>query len=306
MEKERFLSLSTPEIARYLRRLPPKVCAFPINGTRRWFMLEQPEGDYLDVMCKTHVDLYRMFFDHGINILLTPAFGPDLIERGDEYAQIAAAGLARLASHPNFLNFYDEYDVRVRFYGDYLKFFAGTEFEHLGELFEKAMEATQDHQHYRLYYGVCAQDAVQTTAELSIHHYLKNGRVPDKNKVIEMYYGEYVPPLDIFIGFDKFCAFDTPLITSGNEDLYFTVSPSLYFTETQLREILYDHLYTRRAEETDYSAMTPEDWDVMRRFYDTNQGKTLGVGAKQMHGEFWYPLPQVALPDEFLEPTLQD
>jgi adenosine tuberculosinyltransferase len=299
MKKECFLSLPTPEIAHYLRQLPPKVCAFPINGTRRWFMLEKPAGDYLDVMCRTHIDLYRMFFDHGVDTLLTPAFGPDLIGRGNDYTQIAAKGLARLANHQDFLNFYDEYDVRVRFYGDYRKFFAGTDFEYLGDIFDSAAEATQDHQRHRLFYGVCAQDAVQTTAELSIHHYLKNGRVPDKNKLIELYYGEYVPPLDIFIGFDKFCAFDTPLVANGNEDLYFTVSPSLYLTETQLREILYDHLFTRRAEETDYSEMMREDWNVMRRFYDANQGKTLGIGAKQPHGEFWYPLPQVTLPEEF-------
>lgn len=306
MDKERFLNLPTPEIAHYLRQMPPKVCAFPINGTRRWFMLEQPGGDYLDVMCQTHIGLYRMFFDHGVDTLLTPTFGPDLIERGNDYTQIAAAGLARLANHRDFLNFYDEYDVRIRFYGDYRKFFAGTEFEYLCDLFDDAAEATQDHRQHRLFYGVCAQDAIQTTAELSIHHYLKNGRVPDKNKLIELYYGEYVPPLDIFIGFDKFCAFDTPLVTTGNEDLYFTVSPSLYLTKTQLREILYDHLFTRRAKETDYSEMMRKDWDVMRRFYDANQGKTLGIGAKQVHGEYWYPLPQVTLPDEFLEPALQD
>jgi tuberculosinol/isotuberculosinol synthase len=306
MEKERFLSLPSSEIARSLGQMLPKVCAFPINGTRRWFMLEQPTGDYLDVMCRTHINLYRMFFDHGIDTLLTPAFGPDLIERGSDYTQIAIKGLARLANHQDFLNFYDEYDVRVRCYGDYRKFFTGTDFEYLCDLFDEVSETTQNHQKHRLFYGVCAQDAVQTTAELSIHHYLKNGRVPDKNKLIELYYGEYVPPLDIFIGFDKFCTFDTPLITTGNEDLYFTVSPSLYFTETQLREILYDHLYTRTSKETDYSEMTREDWDVMRRFYDTNRGKTLGIGAKQARGEFWYPLPQVTLPDEFLEPVLQD
>jgi len=306
MEKERFLSLSTAEIANVLRQMMPKVCAFPINGTRRWFMLEQPPGDYLDVMCQTHIDLYRMFFNHGVDTLLTPAFGPDLIERGNDYAQIAVAGLERLATHPDFLSFYDAYDVRVRFYGDYRKFFAGTEFEGLCDSFDSATEATQDHQRHRLFYGVCAQDAVQTTAELSIHHYLKNGRVPDKDKLIELYYGEYVPSLDFFIGFDKFCAFDTPLITTGNEDLYFTVSPSLYLTEAQLREILYDHIYTRRSKETDYSEMTAENWNVMRHFYDANRGKTLGIGAKQAHGEFWYPLPQVTLPEEFFEPTLQD
>jgi hypothetical protein len=53
---------------------------------------------------------------------------------------------------------------------------------------------------------------------------------------MEMYYGEYVDRE--FSRVHKFCSFDMPVV--GNEDLYFTVNPSLYLGEQQLREILYD------------------------------------------------------------------
>jgi tuberculosinol/isotuberculosinol synthase len=81
-----------------------------------------------------------------------------------------------------------------------------------------------------------------------------------------------------------------PLIATGNEDLYFTVSPSPYFTQKQLRDILYDHIYLRHTDE-------PEDWFVMKEFYQTNIGRTMGVGAE--HKGIWYPLPQVELPTAF-------
>jgi hypothetical protein len=81
-----------------------------------------------------------------------------------------------------------------------------------------------------------------------------------------------------------------PLLALGEEDLYFTVTPSFYLSERQLRDILYDHLYTRRVEEGD-------NWAVMKEFYRVNMNKTLGVGA-QREG-FWYPLPQVNLPLDF-------
>jgi hypothetical protein len=305
--KDTFLALPSASIKRLVHEAGSKVWAFPINGTRRWFALEHadqvsdnPISAYLDITGKSHIDLYRLFFDYGVETLLAPVFGPDLTGRGDDYTQMAADGLARLATHPNFLSFYREYGVRVRFYGDYRKFFASTPFDYLPDLFDEATANTCHHQQHRLFFGVCAHDAVETTAELGIRYYNQHGKSPDKQALIEMYYGEYVPPLNLFIGFDKFCVFDTPLLTTGNEDLYFTISPSLYFTEDQLREILYDHLYTRRAEETDYSDMSPDDWELMRDFYDLNNGKTLGVGAKQHHGEFWYPLPQVELPAEFL------
>ncbi len=40
-----------------------------------------------------------------------------------------------------------------------------------------------------------------------------------------LYYGEYVAPVDLFVGFDKFCTFDMPLIATGDEDLYFHGQP---------------------------------------------------------------------------------
>ena len=90
-----------------------------------------------------------------------------------------------------------------------------------------------------------------------------------------------------------------PLVATGNEDLYFTIAPSLYLTEKQLRAILYDHLYTRPESETDYSNTTPEAWTFMKDFYRTNQGKTFGIGTRHKQGGFWYPLPQVEFPDHF-------
>ena len=95
---------------------------------------------------------------------------------------------------------------------------------------------------------------------------------------------------NIFIGFDRFSAFDMPLVAIGDEDLYFTVSPTLYMTQTQLREILYDHIYARRGLD-DYSDVDAEKWEKMRQYYQANHGRTLGVGTN-ING-IWYPTPQV-------------
>ena len=66
MDLEVFQSLSASEIAELVRSSGSKVCVFPINGTRRWFMLEHtvPEGAdwatvYCDVSAERHIDLYR-------------------------------------------------------------------------------------------------------------------------------------------------------------------------------------------------------------------------------------------------------
>jgi hypothetical protein len=254
---------------------------------------------YLDVVCRRHIELYQMFFEHGIHTLLTPVFGPDLMEPGDSYMQLVANELARPATHPEFISFYQTYGVRVRFYGDYRKYLKPTRHAHLVDQFDEATLKTQTHNRHRLLFGMFAHDAAETIADLAIEYYHQHQRAPNKRALIEMYYGEYVEPVDLFIGFDRFTAFDMPLVATGDEDLYFTVSPSPYFTQRQLREILYDHLYNRHDAEPHYRDMTPEDWELMRDFYRANLGKTQGIGIKHKRGGYWYPTPQVERPSGF-------
>ena len=307
MDAERFRNLTTAEVAQHVRAAGPKTCVFPINGTRRWFMLEHTSQQqdlvsaYLDISVRRHIELYRLLFDHGVDTLLAPIFGPDLMERGEDYMQMAAEGLARLAASPDFLDLYQTHRVRVRFYGDHRKFFAPTAYAYLSNLFDDVTAKTASHDRYRLFFGVCAHDATETIAELAVQYHTQNGHLPDKRTLVSLYYGEHVSPVDFFIGFDKFCSFDMPLVATGNEDLYFTISPSPYLTKEQLRDILYDHLYTRHVDETDYLDMTSEDWELMRTFYHANMGRTLGVGTRQQRGGYWYPLPMIQLPEGFAE-----
>jgi hypothetical protein len=293
-------------VARLVRAAGPKVCVFPVNGTRRWFMLEHAaeaeEGfaaSYLATMVRRHIELYRLLFEHGLDTLLTPIFGPDIMARGEDYVRMATEGLTRLATQREFLEFYEQYRVRVRFYGDYVKFFETTPYAHLSDLFDAATARTLAHDRHRLFFGLFAHDATETVAELAVRYHAEHGRVPDKGALVEMYYGESVGAVDLFIGFDRFCTFDMPLVATGDKDLYFTVSPSPYLTQRQLRDILYDHLYARREGDPDYAAMQPDDWAVMKGFYRANLGRTLGVGARQKRGDFWYPRPQVELPANF-------
>ncbi|MDY6876003.1 MAG: diterpene synthase [Chloroflexota bacterium] len=297
MKLGEFQRLSTKDVARMVCKAGAKTCVFPVNGTRRWFMLEHPSAQmediasaYLDITSRRHIELYQLLFDHGLNTLLTPAFGLYHVERGEDYMRMAAKGLARLATWPDFLDFYKAYGVRVRFYGDHRKFLGPTPYAYLSDLFDETTARTLAHDRYRLFFGVFAHDPTETIAELATRHYVEHGHVPGKRTLVEMYYGEYVEPADLFIGFSKFRAFDMPLVTTGTTDLYFTISPSPYLTRRQLRAIIYDHLYTRRGE-ADYSAMDSNDWTCMRAFYQANLENTLGIGTK--HRGVWYPLSQV-------------
>ena len=301
MNLETFQNLPTEEVAQLVREASPKVCVFPINGTRRWFALEHPEEAakgsmeaYFQITGQRFIELYKLFFDHGIDTLLTPTFGPELLERGEDYQRMMIPALVWFAQNQSFLDFYDTYNVRVQVYGDTKRYFQGTPYAPALDAYNKLTRRTADHKHYRLFIGICAHDATETVAEISIRFHQEHGRPPNRHEIIEAYYGEYVEPVDIFIGFDRPTSFDMPLIAIGSEDLYFTISPSPYLNTHTLRAILYDHLYTRQMDETSYIDLSPEDWAWMKSFYHLNLYNVLGIGAKRRG--IWYPLSQVKQP----------
>jgi tuberculosinol/isotuberculosinol synthase len=292
---ERFLELPTADIAARVRATGHKVCVFPVNGTRRWFLLEH--GDkidkdffepYMEESIKNHVLLCKMLFDHGIETILAPVFGRELMHRGDEYTKrVGIDGLVRTATDKTYRDFFEQYNVRVRFYGDYRDVLSGTDYEYALKSIFELTEATKQNTRFHLFFGVFADEATETIARLSVEHYLAHGSVPDHEALIRKYYGEDLPPVSLFIGFDKFSAFDMPLLASGGEDLYFSVSPSPYMTERQLRAILYDHIYVRRIPEPDYTKLTRDELDWLRSYYHHNQDLALGVGKLQFN--IWLP-----------------
>jgi tuberculosinol/isotuberculosinol synthase len=301
MRLDEFISFTESEMLAHTQEFGPKVCVCPINGTRRWFTLEHAgtnyedaESGYLDTVTKAYIQFFTLFYEHGIQTLLIPSFGPDLLERGEEYVRMAVKGFEMVTKHDLFLEFYREFDVQVRFYGNYAQYFDQTEYQYLIDDFERIAQETADHRSHRLFWGLFANDATEAVGKIAIEHYKEFNRAPNRKEIVTAYYGTYVEPVDLFLGFDKFSAFDMPLLATGNEDLYFTVSPTLYLTKEQLRTILYDHIYSRK-EMDDYPDMSGEEWDQMRTFYAINKGNTQGIGAKK--GNIWYPLSQVEIPE---------
>ncbi len=308
MNRESFRKLPREHVAHLLKGRHSQTAAIAVNGTRRWFILEYgllPEDhpqQYLDAMSRAYIRLCRLFFSVGITTLVMPVFGPELAGRGASYRSMAAAGLAHLAADPTLLHFYAAEGVRVHCYGDYRTYFQDTPEAYLSDLLDGLAPQTASHSDYRLFLGVCGEMATEQLIRLGAAHAQQTGRLPDQRKLVELYYGEDVAPIAMFIGFDQFCMFDVPLLTTGAEDLYFTVAPSPYLNEAQLRDILYDHLFMRRTSK-DTANLGGIDLQAMRRFYAANRHATLGVGIR--HGGVWYPLP-IAEMSDFASPLAEE
>jgi adenosine tuberculosinyltransferase len=288
---ERFLQLSNEEVADIVKSNGTKVCVFPFNGTRRWFLLEhsnelvaQAEA-YVETTIQGYVRVYKLLFEHGIETVLAPVFGKEILTRGETYMKMIGDSMKLLSDHPEFAAFYNEYGVRVKFYGDYRKELEA-QYSHITEAFDSVTTRTLRHDKHVLLYGVFATDATQNVAELSIEYYRRHNRIPSKDELVRMYYGEEIVKADLFIGFEKFAAFDYPLLQSGNESLYFTIAPSLYMTQTLLRKILHDHIYQRPTVELDYDHLTEQERASLREYYHLRRDDAFGIG--RMVDGIWY------------------
>ena len=293
---EDFLQLSTEEVAALVKEATtPKVCVFPVNGTRRWFLLEHAEKikddffeAYMNVSIQNHVELCAMLFDHGIDTILAPVFGRELMHRGNEYTRrVGIDGLVRTATDKSYREFFEQYNVKVRFYGDYRDVLTGTPYEYALNSIYEVTEATKQHTSVRLFFGVFADEITDTISRLAVEHYLTQGSIPDKQTLIRKYYGDDISPVNMFIGFDKFSVFDMPLLATGEEDLYFSLSPSPYMTQYQLRAILYDHLYVRPTPEPDYTKLSGDELNWLRDYYRKNKDYAFGVGKLKFN--LWFP-----------------
>lgn len=293
IDREKFLSLSSEEIANIVRSGGSRVCVLPFNGTRRWFLLEHGRDfkedaaqRYVEVTIEATIRACKLVFDHGIDTFIMPVFGGEIMHRGDEYMREIGAAMTLIATHPALLEFYREYDIRVHFYGDYRKQLANTPYAHVSRIFDEAAHQTSQHKSRRLFYGVCGDDATETIGELAVGYYKEHGVAPSRRQLIEMYYGEYIEKADIFIGYEKFNVFDYPMLGWGEESLYYMAAPSFYLDKTLLRKILHDYLYLRPVQDPDYFTMPEEDFEAMRHFYQVNREVAFGIG--EMRGGIWY------------------
>jgi len=219
-----------------------------------------------------------MLYEHGIDTILSPAFGSELLERGEQYANAALTQGLPMLGRPGFMDFYKQYDVRVLFYGNYRPALDKPIYAPVLDVLGNISKQTSSHTTRRLFFGLFAEDATQQVGNLAVDFNLRENRPPERAELVSLYYGEYIQPATLFIGFEKPAVFDYPLLGLGNESLYFSVAPTPYLTEGGLRKILYDHLYQRNIKDPNWENLPESEAEALRSYYRREQDTILGVG----------------------------
>src|SRR5215510_5311397 len=108
-----FLELSNLEVAKIVQDKRQTTCVFPFNGTRRWFALEHKDKiqknfieNYIEETTKAYVYTYKLLFEHGMENVVAPVFGSEILNRGEAYMEQIGAQMALVAKHPAFTSLY--------------------------------------------------------------------------------------------------------------------------------------------------------------------------------------------------------
>ena len=286
---DEFLQLPTSQVAEMIRGL---TVGFPIDGTRRWFLLHYPTvwnvEEYKDLTGKRYVQEFAMLFDHGVETLLVPAFGGELLSRGQEYVREMMEGMTRLAQHPTFTDFYRDYNVRVRFYGDWRRQVKGLPgAEKLAAALE-GCAATQHTGSRCLLYGLWADDILVSLVDDLAR--TRSAQAPvefTRDAIVTRYYGEHVKPTDIYIGFGRPTVFDVPMLVTSQTDLYYTVVPSLDLDARLFRMIVWDHFVGRWTQQ-EWDGLSARDFKALEAFYEVHHDTVLGLGEIDPPTGIWH------------------
>ena len=284
---DEFLELPTPQVAEMIRGL---TLGFPIDGTRRWFLLNHPDvwdvEEYKQLTTEQYARVFAMLFDHGVETILVPAFGGELLSRGEEYVREMMDGMTRLAQAAAFTDFYRDYNVRVRFYGDWRRQVKGLPYS---EALTSALDtcaATQHTGSRRIFYGLWADDILVSLVDDLARS--RNEPIEfTREAIVTRYYGEYVKPTDIYIGFGRPTVFDVPMLVTSQTDLYYTVAPSLDLDARLFRMIVWDHCVGRWTQQS-WDDLTEADLAALKAYYASQHEAVLGLGLVDAATGVWY------------------
>ncbi|MBI1879655.1 MAG: hypothetical protein HYR94_15780 [Chloroflexi bacterium] len=239
-----------------------------LNGTRRWFLSQNKDwADYAKTTGLAHRQLCQLLYDHGLQTLIQPLLGYDLLERGHDYLKMAVEyGLAELTK-PAYRNWYHQTEICVTFYGNWSNVLSELGFDEVTDLLKLVAE-TSNYNKQKLLLGAFADEDLDNIVRMAQD-------VSQGEELLKRYYGQPVGPVDLIIGSGQPVIWDLPLLDINKANLYFIQAPTFCLSRENLRQILYDHLYQRINDDALYDNMTTEEW---RRV------EVLGIGQRTEKG----------------------
>ncbi len=318
--KEEFMALSSKEIASIVKKEGrPKVGVYLIDGTRRagfLFYNLKPQSENFEKKLYNNINplflhQIKIILTHGLQTLFIPIFKHENLDRKKEWLDKAIEnGVRPVFQGEKWLDFYNEYDIKVKIYGD-LDYIKKCGYSKLVDWAMELEKNTSHHKTHRIYWGLaCSNNFEQKRLfDLGINFYKEFGRHPNSDEKIKLYFGENVDEVDILIRSTEIRDSDLqpPIISGKKTQMYFLVAPNdISFNENVFKEILFDFLYCRTNifGNRMYYDEDLENVDIkaLQQYYELNKHLIIGIGNRI--GKFWIPYLNIKIPKKLKKDKL--
>lgn len=300
IDQDTFLKMPAPEIANLiLAQKRPQLGVFVPDGSRRLVLAltdVDPSSESFYRLSATLPARYlleslKVFFSHGLPTLLVPILSSSVLKRGGRYNRLTAlTGLELLFASDEWLQFYQEYDIRVRVYGN-LSLLHGSECQPALDWIEATVQKTAVHQTHTLYFAIGESATLgEGVAEMGVRFFQENGRLPTLPEQICYYYGEPLPTADFFIMTSKMSGMGAlpRFLVNGDTELYFLPAAGAMGLNTHTwRLILHDMLFARMGLHGKHvqEALSGAERAALNAIYHDEMQSVIGLG--EQIGNIW-------------------
>lgn len=292
---EEFLDLSSAAIRKIVvQKNKPRVGVFVADGNRRLVMCRtrvDPTSDefyheYARFFTSSLKKTLGLFFDHGLQTLFFPLFGPSLVERKNQFQTLTIPAVYKeIFQTSNWLQFYKDKGIRIKAYGD-LSQLAKIDALNLDMEagIRQAVEKTAANSPHTLFFGFMSDNTpgFEMPGQI-IDFYNTHRRTPSQEEMLSLYYGQALPPADFLILSSKLSLRALPpLISFQDTRLYFLPTPGFHsLTLDKYKKILHDLLFVQAFNPP---ALTTEDClkhiDAIEDFLQKYQDTIIGIEEK--------------------------
>lgn len=295
-----FLRNSRKEIAEIIEQAgKPECAAIMLDGTRRVLKLKPGyyddhwlyHEDHITGLIHKSMEVVDTLFDCGLNTVIGPLASLGNLNRKD-FVPLGLDRLLRPLVDEYSLSVCKEHHAAVTFYGD----LEGARKMQGGEIVDKYIELFKEinpetpQKHILIGIGFSTDRETEIIANLAIDHFKETGKNPTQKDLINRYFGQDVPAIDIFIRTNevKMSGGLTPLLTQHDTQLYFPVAPGIMsLSENTIKSILYDYLYSRILSHGmhEHGPITDKEAEEVSNFYESHRDEVLGLGRRV--GDLW-------------------
>ncbi len=260
--RSEFLALPDKAVRELVREKgKPRGGVFIADGNRRLMLCKTRSKPNSETFYREYARFFadalkkamNTFFNHGLETLFFPLFGPSLLVRKNGFQSIAIPYVfEEVFKSKEWQRFYKQKGIRVKTYGDLSR---------LDEIDSNRlnMEAgirdcvvkTAGNGERAVFFGFMAETSLEGSIPgRLVNLYKEKGRTPSHEEIIEDYYGQAVTNADFVIFSNKLSLGALPplISTAGTKPYYFPVPGFLAFDSKSYREILFDLLFEQPRE----------------------------------------------------------